>query len=314
MTEPWPIYLLVFVLVFLAAQQLQLGMSGLSQSRARKRKRFDLLAGPGADDEDASILRRRASRFGEAALVRQAGRLILQSGTRLSPLALGTIWLALSLVCFIALPLIAATPLRLVAGMLGGGLVLGFWLTRKRARRMARFGEQLPEVIDIVVRSLRAGHPLPVSLNLVAREIPEPAGPEFALVVDEVNYGRSVTEALDNLHQRVGYPELKYFVASTSIAAQTGGNLGEILSRLSRMLRDRFRLMRRVRALSAEGRFSGLALSVMPVALFALINLVSPSYYADFWTSTVASTVVAVSLALLLAGNLVIFRLVNLKV
>ena len=164
------------------------------------------------------------------------------------------------------------------------------------------------------MRSLRAGHPLSVSLNLVAREMPAPAGPEFALVVDEVNYGRSLSEALDNLSERVGYPELRFFVAATAIAHQTGGNLGEILSRLSRMLRDRFRLSRRVRALSAEGRFSGYALSVLPVALFGIINLVSASYYAEFWKSAAATPVLATSIGLLLVGNVVIYRLVNFKV
>ena len=184
----------------------------------------------------------------------------------------------------------------------------------KRARRIASFGEQLPEVLDVITRSLRAGHPLPVSMALVAREMPEPAKNEFALVVDEVNYGRSFTEALENLYQRVGYPELRFVVAAVSIGHQTGGNLGEILARLSRMLRDRFRLTRKVRALSAEGRFSGYALSILPIGLFALINILSPAYYAEFWKSPSSGTVLAISLVLLLIGNAVILRLVNLKV
>ena len=313
MTEPWPIYCLVFVLVFLGAQQLQAGLSGLARSDRQTRRRLGTLA-PAEARQGHDVLRRRASRFGASAPVLALSRLILQSGTSLSPAALAAIWLALSLVGFLVLPAIPSLPLRLAAGLAGGGLCLVVWLRRRRARRIARFGEQLPEVIDIIVRSLRAGHPLAVSLNLVAREIPKPAGPEFALVVDEVSYGRSITEALENLYRRVGYPELKYFVASASIAHQTGGNLGEILSRLSRMLRDRFRLTRRVRALSAEGRFSGIALSVLPVALFVLINLVSPAYYADFWQSAAAGKVLMVSLGLLLVGNVIIFRLVNLKV
>lgn len=224
------------------------------------------------------------------------------------------IGLCFALLFFFVLPAPANALLRFVVAMMGAGLGLTLWLRWKRARRIGLFGEQLPEVLDVIVRSLRAGHPLTVSLSLVAREMPEPAGPEFALVIDEVNYGRSITEALENLYQRVGYPELKFFVASTSIAHQTGGNLGEILSRLSRMLRERFRLMRRVRALSAEGRFSGYALSVLPVALFGLINVVSPNYYTEFWRSPVASTVLAISLCLLAIGNLIILRLVNLKV
>jgi hypothetical protein len=136
---------------------------------------------------------------------------------------------------------------RGLAALAAAAVLVGGWLRLRAARRRERFGEQLPDVLDIVVRSLRAGHPLAVSLSLVAREMPAPAGPEFALVVDEVNYGRSITEALENLHARVGYPDLQFFVASTAIAHQTGGNLGEILSRLAALLRQRFRLKRRVR-------------------------------------------------------------------
>jgi tight adherence protein B len=203
---------------------------------------------------------------------------------------------------------------RGLAALAAAAVLVGGWLRLRAARRRERFGEQLPDVLDIVVRSLRAGHPLAVSLSLVAREMPAPAGPEFALVVDEVNYGRSITEALENLHARVGYPDLQFFVASTAIAHQTGGNLGEILSRLAALLRQRFRLKRRVRALSAEGRFSGLALSILPVGLFLLINLLSASYYAEFWTSPSAPTVVTGCLVLLAVGNLLIVRLVNFRV
>lgn len=311
MTEPWPIYVVVFALIFVATFLFQGGANALALRRRRKRSRLDAIA-PTGSGGTVEIMRRRRSRFGEIGLVRRLDRFVLQSGTQLSPVSLAAIWLALSLACLVLLPTFGE-GLRLPMALLAGASLLGLWLWRKRARRMARFGEQLPEVLDIVVRSLRAGHPLPVSLGLVAREVPAPAGPEFATVVDEVTYGRSVTQALENLHERVAYPELKFFVASASIAQQTGGNLGEILARLSRMLRERFRLTRRARALSAEGRFSGIALSVMPVALFALINLASPGYYAEFWRSDIAMQVLAVCIALLMVGNLVIYRLVNLK-
>ena len=313
MTEPWVIYILVFVLVAVAAQQFQHGWSGVRRDGQDKRRRFASLAPPAADD-DLDALRRRASRFGRSAVAVRVTRLILQSGTALSPSTLGLIGLAIALPIWLLLPAMIGGMLRVLVAFASAATSLWLWLRIKRARRMARFGEQLPDVIDVIVRSLRAGHPLAVSLALVARETPDPAGCEFTLVVDEVNYGRSLSQALDNLSQRVGNPELKFFVASTAIAHQTGGNLGEILSRLSRLLRERFRLARRVRALSAEGRFSGYALSVLPVALFGIINVVSASYYAEFWTNAAATPIVAVSLGLLVMGNLVIYRLVNFRV
>ncbi|MFK5600311.1 type II secretion system F family protein [Methylobacterium sp. HMF5984] len=306
------IYLAVFAGVAFAVQQGQIAASTLLQGRSATRRRLDALAGDTMPDEPAA-LRRRASRLGTSAPARALARLFLQSGTAMTPAGLGSLVAGLAVVLFVALPLPSA-PLRLLAALIAASSLVLAWLRVKRARRIASFGEQLPEVLDVITRSLRAGHPLPVSMALVAREMPEPAKSEFALVVDEVNYGRSFTEALENLYQRVGYPELRFVVAAVSIGHQTGGNLGEILARLSRMLRDRFRLSRKVRALSAEGRFSGYALSILPVGLFALINILSPAYYAEFWKSPSSSTVLAISLVLLLIGNAVILRLVNLKV
>lgn len=310
MSEPWPIYLLIFACAAVAAQQLQAGLSGSLNNRRRQRRRLAEL-GATAAAADLDILRRKVA--GRSILRARFHRLILQSGTGATPAGLAGAALGLGLLSAIALP-VPGLGLRLLTGSVAGALLVLLYLRIKRSRRLARFGEQLPEVIDVVVRSLRAGHPLPVSLALVAREMPEPAGPEFALVVDEMNYGRSVAESLENLHQRIGHPELAFVVASISIAHQTGGNLGEILSRLSRMMRERFRLSRRVRALTAEGRFSGYALSVMPVALFGAIHLVSAAYYAEFWQSPVSGTITGIAVGLLVVGNLVIYRLVNFRI
>ncbi|WP_375461853.1 type II secretion system F family protein [uncultured Enterovirga sp.] len=312
MSEPWVLYLLVFLLVSVAAYGVQQGVGRAAASNRQKRRRVDSLE-VAAAPEPSDTLRRRTGRFGGSAPARSLAKLVVQSGLTLSGPAWALIALSLVIALYMLLP-VADRSLRLVAAILGAALLAWLWLRIQRARRMARFGEQLPEVIDVIVRSLRAGHPLAMSLMLVAREMPEPAGPEFALVVDEVNYGRSLTDAMDTLHQRVGYPELRFFVAAIAIAHQTGGNLGEILYRLSRLLRDRFRLARRIRALSAEGRFSGYALSVMPVALFGLINVVSASYYTDFWASPSSVPVMSVCLAMLVVGNLIIYRLVNFKV
>lgn len=310
MAEPWLITLLIFVCAAVAAQQFQAALAGVLRGRKSARRRRTDLGGPSPAAE-LDTLRRRTT--GQFALVAQWNRLLLQSGTRASSVAIGLRALGIALVILVLLP-VPGFWLRLCASALASGLLVLLYLRIKRARRLARFGEQLPEVLDVIVRSLRAGHPLPVSLSLVARETPEPAGPEFALVVDEMNYGRSISEALEGLHLRVGHPELAFIVAAISIANQTGGNLGEILSRLSRMLRDRFRLARRVRALTAEGRFSGYALSVMPVALFILINVVSAAYYAEFWASPVSGTITGIAIGLLVMGNLVIYRLVNFRV
>lgn len=312
MSDPWLVSLAVFVLATAAAYLGQAGLATLLGQRRRSADRLRTLTGEEAGAPAIEL--RRSLKGGRSPVSRWLARLVVQSGTARSPVALCAMAAGLALLLYLVLPGAAHASLRALLAMILGGLGIVAWLRILRRRRIARFGDSLPEILDIITRSLRAGHPLPVSLALVARETPAPAGPEFALLVDEISYGRSVPEALERLYQRVGYPELRFVVAAVSIGQQTGGNLGEILGRLSRTLRERQRLVRKVRALSAEGRFSGVALSILPVALFLLINLVSPAYYAEFWTSPAAGKILAVSLALMVAGNVVILRLVNLKV
>ena len=307
------VLLLVFACAGFAAYFAQLGLRGALQGRARSAARYAALGG-GPVPGELDLLRRRRAGIAALAPVAALVSLVLQSGTRVPPRRLALVFVVVALLLVLVTPTGWGLTLRLLAGLIGSGCAIYLYLRAKRARRIARFAEQLPEVLDVVVRSLRAGHPLPTSLALVAREMPEPAGPEFTILVDEVNYGRALTEALENLHARIGYAEMRYMVTSMAIANQTGGNLGEILSRLATMLRLRFRLRRRVRALSAEGRFSGLALSALPVLLFAIINLVSPTYYAEFWSSPSAATVTSVALIMLLLGNLIIYRMVNFRV
>lgn len=312
MTEPWLLYLAVFVLVSVAVHQGQAGLASYLGQRKRTAGRLRWMTGENSSSPAVQL--RRNLRDGEGVVSRRFASLVVQSGTARSPAALCGTAAGLGVVLALILPGAAPWALRFPLGLTFGGFTVMACLRVMRRRRIARFGDTLPEILDIITRSLRAGHPLPVSLALVARETRAPAGPEFNLLVDEISYGRSVPEALEHLYQRVGYPELRFVVAAVSIGQQTGGNLGEILARLSRTLRERQRLVRKVRALSAEGRFSGIALSALPVALFALINLVSPSYYAEFWASPSAGKILALSLALMVAGNVVILRLVNLKV
>ena len=135
---------------------------------------------------------------------------------------------------------------------------------RKRATKA--FGAQLPEAIDVMVRSLRAGHPVPVAIAMVAREMPDPIGSEFGIVADEMTYGTDLETAMRNLYFRVGQEDLPLFVTAVAIQGSTGGNLGEILENLSRVIRQRFKMRRKIRALAAEGQILALILSSLPIA------------------------------------------------
>ena len=151
------------------------------------------------------------------------------------------------------------------------------------ARRLKKFGAQFPEAIDVIVRSLRAGHPVPVAVSMVGREFTDPVGSEFGIVTDEITYGADLETAMRNLHFRVGQDDLPLFVTAVAIQGSTGGNLGEILENLSAVIRQRFKMRRKVKALASEARASAMILSALPIAMFAIVQVVSPDFYASVW-------------------------------
>ena len=202
-----------------------------------------------------------------------------------------------------------STALALVAAV---GIML-FVLYRLRSRRIFNFAEQLPDAIDIITRGVRAGLPFSGAIGLVAREMPDPVGPEFGMLADEIAFGLDLRSALDNLYRRVGQEDLLFLTVAVSIQTQTGGNLGEILSRLSKLMRSRSKMRLKVNALSAEGRLSAIALTVLPFALFVIINFISPAYYSVVRGSPILEPAIYVGLFLLLVGNVVMYRMVHFK-
>ena len=187
------------------------------------------------------------------------------------------------------------------------------YLARKRGQRIFAFTEQLPDAIDIIVRGVRVGLPFSSAIALVAREMPDPVGTEFGILADEIAFGLNVRTALDNLYRRVGQEDLLFLTISLGIQNQTGGNIGEILGRLSRLMRRRTTMRLKVRALSAEGRLSGLFLSVLPIILLLFIGFFSPRYYDPVLSSQILKPAIFFGLFLLIVGNIVMYRMVNFK-
>src|SRR5205814_3684691 len=183
-----------------------------------------------------------------------------------------------------------------------------------RARRHGKFGLQFPDAIDIIVRSLRAGHPVPVAISLVARELPDPVGTEFGIVADEITYGADLEAAMRNLAFRVGQEDLPLFVTAVAIQGSTGGNLSEILENLSKVIRLRFKMRRKVKALAAEGKFSALFLSALPVAIFLMLKLVAPDFYGSVWHEHMTQVGLAAAGGWMMVGNLIMYRLVNFRI
>jgi tight adherence protein B len=183
-----------------------------------------------------------------------------------------------------------------------------------RGRRQKKFGAQFPDSIDIIVRSLRAGHPVPVAISMVAREIADPVGTEFGIVTDEITYGADLETAMRNLYFRVGADDLPLFVTAVAIQGSTGGNLGEILENLSGVIRLRFKMRRKIRALAAEGRASALILSSLPIGMFVIINFLVPDFYGSVWKEDMTKIALVIAGLWMGVGNFIMYRLVNFRI
>jgi tight adherence protein B len=195
------------------------------------------------------------------------------------------------------------------------GVVLPFLALRfLRGWRQKKFSAQFPDAIDVITRSLRAGHPVPVAISMVAREMPDPVGSEFGLVVDEITYGADLESAMRNLFYRVGTDDLPLFVTAVAIQGSTGGNLGEILENLSRVIRERFKMRRKIRALAAEGRASAMILSSLPIGMFLMVQMMAPNYYGSVWNEDLTKMTLMIAGAWMGVGNMIMYRMVNFRI
>src|SRR5262249_2929858 len=148
----------------------------------------------------------------------------------------------------------------------------------------------------------------------VSRELPDPIGSEFGLVADEVTYGVDLETAMRNLYMRVGQDDLPLFVTAVAIQGSTGGNLGEILSNLSGVIRQRVKMRRKVKALAAEGRASAIILSSLPILMFGVVQVVAPDFYGSVWQFDITKTILGMAIGWMLVGNLAMYKLVNFKI
>lgn len=183
-----------------------------------------------------------------------------------------------------------------------------------RKQRMLKFERQLPDALDLIVRALKAGHAFSGGVKMVADEFEDPIGTEFEKVLDEINFGVGVPDALVNLINRVACPDLKFFVVSVIIQRETGGNLAEILSKISYLIRERFKLNGRVKVLSAEGKLSAYILVALPFLMAFYLLLVNPDYLKLLFTDPIGRTMVLSAVIMMVAGIFFMKRIVAIKV
>jgi tight adherence protein B len=188
------------------------------------------------------------------------------------------------------------------------------WLWWKRNSRLKKFAAQLPEAMELVARALRAGHSLASGLHVVASEMPEPISKEFGRAYEEQNLGISLEDTLGNMCERVPNLDLRFFVTSVNIQRQTGGDLAEILDRIGYIIRERFKILGQVKALTAEGRLSGVVLIALPIGLFLMMLHMKPDYVSMLWTDPTGIKMSIGAIVLMLIGSYAIKKIVDIKV
>jgi len=188
------------------------------------------------------------------------------------------------------------------------------YLMRRRKKRLARLVEQLPDVFELLSQSLRAGHSLASGMQLISRELPEPAGIEFGRVFHEQNLGLKIEDALRNMAERVDMLDVRFFVTAVLIQRQTGGDLAEVLDKIGAVIRERIKLFGTVQALTAEGRLSGYVLLALPVLMFAVMLQVNRDYATMLLYEPAGKMMLTVAVVMQLMGWAMIKKIVNIKV
>lgn len=278
---------MIFLTVFLLMQGLVVPVFGESaKTRKRLLQKLDQIRETAEGEAYSSLLRkkylRRLNPFERylerlpamealAERIEQAGQKFLAYRVVLLAIVLG-----------IAAAIVAWTFTRFaVAPVMAGAFAayLPFMVIDKlRARRMAKIEEQMPDAIDTMARALRAGHPFNATLRMVAEDLDDPIAHEFELTFGDINYGNDLRRAMLGLLSRVPSVTMMALVTSVLVQKETGGNLAEILNQISEVVRGRFKLHRKVRTLSAEGRMSAWVLALVPLILFAVISITTPDY------------------------------------
>lgn len=298
-------FFLAFLLAFLALVQRVTARKALSTRLSDRALAFE--------HGTPVALRRKRSAADESHFA-WLGNLAAQSGTGWGStvIALGLVGTSLG----VAAIAFAATrdPLITILGAAIAGSIPLVVLAIMRRRRLRKFEEQLPEAIETLVRGLKAGHPVAAAIRMMVRELPDPIGAEFAIAADEMNYGLDLETAIGNVCKRMGQQDLELIQIAIGIQVRSGGNLAELLAGIAKVIRDRLRMRLKVKALSAEARFSAVVLSILPFALFGILAVLAPTFYGEIWGVALVKPILLAATAWMVVGNFVMYRMVNFEI
>jgi tight adherence protein B len=319
--SPEPIiYGLIFIAVLVLVEGLYLTVFGKSISlNAKVNRRLELLEKGAGREQVLEQLRKEMTQHIKSRSIPIYSILASKAqkaNIAFSPTQLILIMFVLSGMAFIGLTVGTATetPVRIAVSIAMGIGGVYIWIDKKAKKRMSLIEEQLPDAVELMVRSLRVGHPFSSAISIVAKEVPDPLGTEMGMIADEAAYGRDMSDSLKALAERIDMQDLRFLAVAVTIQQQAGGNLAEILDGLAKVIRSRFRLFRRVKAITAEAKWSGMFLSGFPLLALVAIQVIQPEYYDE-----VKGTAVFIPACLTVAGfliaNIFVMRtLVNIKV
>lgn len=314
------IYIAIFVGVLALVEGLYLTVFGKSISlNSRVNRRLDMLDKAGSREEVMDKLRKEMTQHLKARNIPIYSILSVKAqkaAIAFTPKQLIMLMIGVSIGTFGALSIVTATaiPVRAFVSVVMGVGGVFFWINMKASKRMNLMEEQLPDAIELMVRSLRVGHPFSAAISIVANEVGDPLGTEFGMIADEAAYGRDVGEALKDMAERLDMQDLRFLSVAVTIQQQSGGNLAEILEGLAKVIRARFRLFRRVKAITAEAQWSGKFLSGFPIMALIGIQMIKPDYYDEAMLHPLFIPS-CIAVGAFLVTNLFVMRaLVNIKV
>lgn len=317
--QTFDVKLLIYALVFLGVLLASDGISQLlfrqeSQGDARNR-RMKMIQRGASSEQILQLLRDPAMSGTEkkGGPVLQFRRLLIQAGVTVSPLLAVIAIICFGLMVFVVASQFLVLELALAASAAATLILPVFVLIAMKEARLGKLTNQLPDALDLMSRGLKVGHPVAVTVANVAKDMRDPIGTEFGIIQDQINYGDDVATAFHDFAQRVATEDANYLAVSIGIQHGTGGNLSKILNVLSQVIRDRHTMRKKIKAISAEGRLSGIILTALPIFIYTTIELSSPSFYGDVRGDPIFPIFAAAIGGLVLLQGLILYRLVKFK-
>ncbi|QMU59798.1 MAG: hypothetical protein GKR98_17405 [Boseongicola sp.] len=309
------IYLGAFLGGLLLLEGLRQFFSKSSGAKEAKSKRMQLIAKGATTEQILKILKptEKKSFVERLPLIGDLPIVLRQAGITMAPGAFLMTCIAAAIAIFVVSARFMSILNAAVLGFVVGLFLPILQVRMKRNERLSALVHQMPDALDLMARVLMVGHPLNTSLNAVANEMPDPVGSEFGIVVDQVAFGEELVEAFRDFAQRIDQEDVHYLATAIAIQHGTGGDLARVLKVLSRTIRDRLNMRKRIKALSAEGRLTAAFLSFIPVLIFVAMQIMTPSYYGSIANEPEAVPLGIAIITLVILNALAMRKLVNFR-